>query len=51
MLERAYMLAQFFSRDLHLNTFRGYWGTWAAGQRQGEHSTYPCVMLWGACGH
>lgn len=40
------MLAQFFSRDLLLDTLREDWGTWAAGQSQGEHLTYPYVMLW-----
>lgn len=45
------MLAQFFSRDLLLDTLREDWGTWAAGQSQGEHPTYPYVMLWEARGH
>lgn len=43
-------LAQFFSRDLLLDTLREYWGTWAAGQSQGEHSIYPHDMLWDAHG-
>lgn len=45
------MLAQFFSRDLLLDTLRKHWATWAAGQSQGEHSMYPYVTLWEARGH